>query len=275
MPARKSTKNTSTKSTPVKRVAKKATSKVVTPEPEPEVVEEATTVAEVEEATTVASEDTSTTTTTTNQPHLSKSEVRAVAAHQEFEDAMAEMSRLIAVAFESIRAANRIHKTLEKTHRRSIAPQKRKRMFRTGAPRRTPTVLFKPALLKYFKSRLTPEQMVVTRRSGNEETTVDLSNLDTNTCVHRTDVTQLFNKVFKVNNMLNEDDRRNINYSQDKDLVKLLTSGDINPKYNDLVKGIKNGTHRMTIFNIQCVTNQHLDKISRADRQKSASATTA
>jgi hypothetical protein len=50
-------------------------------------------------------------------------------------------------------------------------------------------------------------------------------------------------------------------YSQDPDLVALLTTGTVAPALAEDVEKIKKGTYKLTIFNIQRFTNHHLGKV--------------
>ena len=73
-------------------------------------------------------------------------------------------------------------------------------------------------------------------------------------------MTQLFSRVFRKKGLLREGDRRKINYKGEKELVSLLTSGGVAAKYESMVEGIRRGEVELDIFNIQCVTSQHLGK---------------
>ena len=72
--------------------------------------------------------------------------------------------------------------------------------------------------------------------------------------------------------MQNPDDRRNVMYSQDADLVALLTTGSTAAPLAEDVEKIKKGTYKLTIFNIQRFTNHHLGKVELSEEVEAASA---
>lgn len=192
-------------------------------------------------------------------PHLTQAEI----ACNRYQSSYDEIKQLLSEAFKAIQVANRMFKKLESQHNRTIATVVKKPKRKVNSVRRTPNVLMNKDIISFFKSRLEPEDWIITRKSNGEESQVNLSKINTKTPVYRTDVTQLFHKVFRKHNLLNEEDRREIVYGRDKGLVKLLTSGTPEPKYQHIIDGIKDGTIRMTIFNIQCVTNQLLSSANQ------------
>ena len=60
--------------------------------------------------------------------------------------------------------------------------------------------------------------------------------------------------------MQDPEDGRIIKYQNDPELIALLTSGNLKPELTADVEAIKAGTFKLTIFNIQRFTNQHLSK---------------
>jgi len=126
---------------------------------------------------------------------------------------------------------------------------------------RTPTLCLDPVLIAYLRSRLDASDFVVTRKVGDSKVSVDLSGLDKDTPVHRTDVTQLYCAVFAKHNLKDSKDGRNITYQKDSDLVTLLTTGVTNAKLGDDVQAIRDGTYPLNIFNIQKFCSQYFRKI--------------
>jgi hypothetical protein len=167
-----------------------------------------------------------------------------------------QISDDLETAYKSLQSAWRSFSSLESAHNREVAQNKVRE-----STHRTPTIVFDQQLVSYYLSRLSPEDLVVSHKEGDAKIDVDLSKLTTETRVHRTDVTQLYNKVFKKHSMQDPEDGRNILYSGDRELVALLTSGPYNPSLEADVQAIKAGTFKLTIFNIQRFTNQHLSKV--------------
>jgi hypothetical protein len=168
-----------------------------------------------------------------------------------------QISEDLETAYKSLQSAWRSFSSLESAHNREVAQNKVRE-----STHRTPTIVFDQQLVSYYLSRLAPEELLVTHKEGDAKVDVNLSKLTTETRVHRTDVTQLYNKVFKKFNMQDPEDGRNILYSGDKELVALLTSGPYNPALESDVQAIRAGTFKLTIFNIQRFTNQHLSKVA-------------
>jgi hypothetical protein len=170
-----------------------------------------------------------------------------------FTEVYTELSTSVTEAYNQLQSAKRSLKSLQSAHNREVHNNTKTR----ESASRTPTIIFDQALVNYFRKRL-PVNLLSVNRKGEH---VDLSGLDTETRVHRTDVTQLYTAVFKHHKMQNPDDRRNVVYSQDADLVALLTTGGMAAGLAEDVEKIKKGTYRLTIFNIQRFTNQHLGKV--------------
>ncbi len=180
-----------------------------------------------------------------------------------YNDVFAEINASINEAYNLLQAAKRSLKSLQSAHNREVNNNTKTRECAT----RTPTIVFDQQLVNYFRKRL-PANLLTVNRKGEH---VDLSKLDTETRVHRTDVTQLYTAVFKHHKMQDPEDRRKVLYSQDKELVELLTSGSA-PGIADDIKKIKDGSYKLTIFNIQRFTNHHLGKV---DLPESAAVATA
>lgn len=174
-----------------------------------------------------------------------------------YEEIFPELEESLNVSYKSLQAARKLVSQLNASHKKSVSSSKTHQSVN-----RTPTILFDQVLVDYFLARLDPADLVVSRRNGTEKVDVSLAGLSTSTRLHRTDVTKLFSTVFKKHNMLDTEDRRFIRYQDDGDLVNLLTTGDIDAKYQEDVDAILAGTHRLSIFNIQRVISQHLDKVA-------------
>jgi hypothetical protein len=202
------------------------------------VVPAASTLASVEAASDVAEDD----------------EKRMRPKLRAFNDIYSELSTSVSESYNLLQSAKRGLKSLQSAHNREVHNNTKTRESAT----RTPTIVFDQELVTYFRKRLPAALLKVTRK-GEE---FDLSGLNTETRVHRTDVTQLYTAVFKHHKMQNPDDRRNVLYMQDPDLMSLLTSGDLAADLLDDVKQIKEGNYKLTIFNIQRFTNQHLGKVA-------------
>lgn len=175
-----------------------------------------------------------------------------------FDEIYPEMVALMDSSYKDLQLARKLMNQLLTSHKKSVTSSKTHQNVT-----RTPTILFDQALVDYFLSRLEANELCVHRRTNGTDEEVSLADLSTETRVHRTDVTQLFTKVFKKHSMLSTDDGRVILYGNDADLVNLLTTGEYDPKYQGDVDAIKAGTHKLTIFNIQRVTSQHLGKIDK------------
>lgn len=167
----------------------------------------------------------------------------------------AQIGEELNTAYKCLQSAVRTYKSLGKAHIREVSHTK----TRTTATR-TPTLCADKALTAYFRDNLSAADLEVHRKDGLDEVNVDLSDLSTDTRIHRTDVTQLYNKVFIKNNLRNPDDLRQILYEKDPTLVSLLTVGDYKETLEEDVQKIRDGTYRLTIFNIQRFTSHHLHK---------------
>jgi hypothetical protein len=179
-----------------------------------------------------------------------------------FSEVYGELAASVTEAYNQLQSAKRSLKSLQSAHNREVHNNTKTR----ESASRTPTIVFDQELVNYFRKRL-PANLLSVNRKGEH---VDLSGLNTETRVHRTDVTQLYTAVFKHHKMQNPDDRRNVMYSQDADLVALLTSGGTAAGLSEDVDKIKKGTYKLTIFNIQRFTNQHLGKVDLPEEEVAA-----
>lgn len=249
----------------VKKVTRRVTATTRVPvssEPKKDTVEKAAVVAEPVVEPAVELEKTKV------DVGLKSKKKRQRPKQRNFQELYDEISENINSAYKLLQAGQRSLKSLLAAHNREVHSNKVRE-----SSSRTPTIVFDQALVDYFRSRLPTSELTVTRKHNGESEVVDLSDLSTESRVHRTDVTQLYSKVFKRHNMQNPDDRRNIMYSQDKELVSLLTTGDFKPEYNDEIQEILSGEYRLTIFNIQRFTNHHLGKVDLPSKsEKSADA---
>lgn len=234
-----SNKTTVTKK--VTPVAKKVAVKAVEQAAE-QVVEPTTTQTTVQSAET---DKASVTATKRNRPR-----------NQSFIDLHKGMEADLKSAYKSLQSVVRSFSSLSTAHKREVSTK-----IHREVTARTPTTLFDDALCNYFHSRLDKDELVISRKTGDSTETVDLSNLDNNTPVFRTDLTKLYNKVFTKHNITSPDDRRVINYENDADLVTLLTTGDYNPELEEQVNQLRNGTYELNIFRIQRFLNHHLRKV--------------
>jgi hypothetical protein len=205
---------------------------------------------------------------TTTKVHV-EAKKRRRPRQRAFADIFAQVVEDNNVSYKKAQAVNRTLKSLESAHNREVHSSK----SRTTTTR-TPTIIFDQVLVDYITSRLNGSELTVNRKEGETETVVDLSDLSTDTRVHRTDVTQLYNKIFIKHDMRNPDDRRFVLYQNDKDLVSLLTKGSYKPELEEDVQGIRDGTYKLTIFNIQRFTSHHVGKVALAAKI-SVTATTA
>ena len=176
--------------------------------------------------------------------------------NRNYDELFAQIRSDITTAYQALRSATRLVNGLENAHKRAITVNKVRE-----TPKRTPTIMFDEDLVKYFRSKLTSDELVVNRKEGKGKVTVSLSDLSMETKLHRTDVTQLYNAIFKKYNMQSPEDGRVI--KADADLIQLLTSGQEKsekPEMAEDIAAIKAGTFKLTIFNIQRFTNLHLSK---------------
>ena len=216
------------------------------------------------ETTTPVNTETTLTDATIQKPRKQRPRVRP------FGEVYASIHEDINQAYKCLQTATRALKSLESAHNREVHNTR----SRTNT-QRTPTIVFDQVLVDYFTSRLDPSELSVTRKDGDKDITVDLSDLNTETRVHRTDVTQLYNKTFMKHDMRDSSDRRYILYQNDPELVALLTQGDIKTDLSEEVQQILDGTYKLTIFNIQRFTSQHLGKVDLAKRDETSTATTS
>jgi len=184
-----------------------------------------------------------------------------------FSDVFAQCQEDINTAYKALQAATRALKTLESAHNREVGNTRSR-----ANTHRTPTIVFDQSLVDYFTSRLDPSELTVNRKEQDGEVMVDLSGLDTETRVHRTDATQLYNKAFAKHDLRDAKDRRFILYQNDPELVALLTQGYANPvpELQEEIQQIRDGSFKLNIFNIQRFTSQHLGKVELPSKGKSA-----
>jgi hypothetical protein len=187
-----------------------------------------------------------------------------------FADVFAQLHEDINTAYKALQSATRALKTLESAHNREVGNTRSR-----ANTHRTPTIVFDQSLVDYFTSRLDPSELTVNRKEQDGEVTVDLSGLDTDTRVHRTDATQLYNKAFAKHDLRDSKDRRFILYQNDPELVALLTQGyaDPVPELQEEIQQIRDGTYKLSIFNIQRFTSHHLGKVALPPKGEAASET--
>lgn len=195
---------------------------------------------------------------------------RQRARQRPFEELFSEVHGHMEDAYKALQTSRKLLKQLENAHKRSVQSNKSRE-----STTRTPTILFDQPLVDYLKSRLDVNELKVTRRNNGVAEEVVLADLSPETHVYRTDVTQLLNAAFRKHNLLGPKDMRQIQYQLDEELVTLLTTGDYDPKYQSDVDAILNGTHTLTIFNIQRLTNQHMGKVELPKKVKKEEETTA
>jgi hypothetical protein len=183
--------------------------------------------------------DIETTATTSEPPSPTKQRRNKTRIYSEL---FAQIKTDIDAAYKCLQSATRLINSLESAHNREVTVSKNR-----DASRRTPTILFDAALVAYYRSKLTPDELKVNHKEADAKVVVDLGNLSVETRLHRTDVTQLYNLIFK-------------KFKDDAELVALLTTGPFKPELASDVEAIKAGTYKLTIFNIQRFTNQHLSK---------------
>jgi hypothetical protein len=198
------------------------------------------------------------------EPAVEDAEERLRPKLRAFNDIFTELSTSVNESYNLLQNAKRGLKSLQSAHNREIHNNSKTR----ESASRTPTIVFDAPLVAYFRKRL-PATLLSVNRKGEH---VDLSKLDTETRVHRTDVTQLYTAVFKHHKMQDPEDRRKVQYSQDPDLVSLLTTGEFSAGLAEDVKKIKEGTYKLTIFNIQRFTNHHLGKVDVPEEEVAAGA---
>jgi hypothetical protein len=196
--------------------------------------------------------DIETTATTSEPPSPTKQRRNKTRIYSEL---FAQIKTDIDAAYKCLQSATRLINSLESAHNREVTVSKNR-----DASRRTPTILFDAALVAYYRSKLTPDELKVNHKEADAKVVVDLGNLSVETRLHRTDVTQLYNLIFKKFKMQDPEDGRIIKYKDDAELVALLTTGPFKPELASDVEAIKAGTYKLTIFNIQRFTNQHLSK---------------
>ncbi len=173
--------------------------------------------------------------------------------NRSFEELHEVVTQNLKIISESMKVTTRAVKSMLTAHKSAVTRSN----HRTRSAR-TPSTLFDQALVDFFHKMLDPEDLVVTRNRGAE--TVDVSDLNVNTRLHRTDATQLYNKVFKKHGLSDPENGRLVMYKNSPDLVELLVSGDHKPEMQETLQQLKDGTYVLSIFNIQKFTTPHLFK---------------
>ena len=173
--------------------------------------------------------------------------------NRDFGELHADVTQNLKTASESLKLAARAVRSMMTAHNRAVTRSK----HRTRVAR-TPSTLFDQELVDFFRSMLDASELVVTRNQGQE--TVDISDLCVKTRLHRTDATQLYNKVFKKHGLSNPENGRLVMYQNSPELVKLLLSGDHKPEMQETLQQLRDGTYELSIFNIQKFTTPHLHK---------------
>ena len=154
-----------------------------------------------------------------------------------------------------MKALTSLSKQLLQAHKRSVSTSQHR-----VSNVRTPTTLFDAELIKYFKSKLTDDELHIERTNGQSKETFHISEFNENTRFNRTDVTQLCSLVFKKYKLTDPSDGRKILYSKDPQLVKLLTTGSYKPEMEEKMQSIRNGTYELSIFTIQGLLNHRLKR---------------
>lgn len=173
-----------------------------------------------------------------------------------FTEMYSQIMESIDVAYKALQVAHREIARLENAHKRELNTTKTRE-----SGQRRPTIVFDDEMVAYYRLRLDANELVVTNKGDEGRVAVSLSGLDTSTRVHRTDMTQLFSLIFKKHHMQDPEDGRNVLYKQDPELVKLLVSSPNAELAND-VAAIRDGTFKLTIFNIQKFVSHHLRKVA-------------
>lgn len=174
------------------------------------------------------------------------------------------------LSYKELQNAHRLFASLENAHKRELSTPKTRE-----SSHRTATIVFDAELVAYYRARLEPAERVVFHKEGNGKVQVQLDELSTETRVHRTDMTQLFNLIFKKHNLQDPADGRNVLYQQDPELVKLLVSNhNPTPSLAEEIAQINAGTYQLTIFNIQRFVSHHLSKVPVAVPVQTVAPTT-
>lgn len=184
-----------------------------------------------------------------------------------FSEVFEQVKADIDAAYKALKTATSALKSLESAHNKEVHNTRSR-----ANTHRTPTTVFDQALVDYLTSRLDPSELTVTRKEPEGKVTIDLSDLDTNKPVHRPDVTQLYTKVFVKHGLRDTKDARYILYQKDPELVSLLTTGYTEPPKADIMEQlqqIRDGTFKLSIFNIQRFTSHHLHKVDLPPKNKS------
>lgn len=178
------------------------------------------------------------------------------ARNREFTDLHQEMEGQLKSAYHALQSVVRSFSSLNSAHKREVNSK-----VHRDVTNRTPTTLFDKPLCNYFHARLSPDELVIERKQGDTVEKVDLRNLDSKTALYRTDLTKLYNRVFSKHDIATKPDKRIVHYTKDTDLVALLTTGAYDSSLESEVQQIRDGTLKLTIFNIQKYLNHHLMKV--------------
>lgn len=219
-----------------------------------------------EETASSASSSPSSEEPATTKVHVDAKKKRQRPRIRPYSEVFAQVYEDINNAYKALQAATKALKSLESAHNREVHNTRSR-----ANTHRTPTIVFDQPLVDYFLGRLDPSELTVVRKEQDGDVTVDLSDLSTDKRVHRTDVTQLYNKAFVKHDLRDPQDRRYILYQNDPELVALLTQGYSEPKpeLQEELQQIIDGTYRLNIFNIQRFTSQHLGKVELPKDTKS------
>jgi hypothetical protein len=236
--------------TPTVVVPKKDKAKAVRKPRAPKVTS-AVVVADTSVATETTTETTTGATETSEvvKPKRQRPKVRS------FTELHNQIKASLEIAYKELQNAHRAFASLESAHKRELTTTKTRE-----SSHRTPTVVFDNELVTYFRTRLEPSELVVQHKEGEGKVPVQLAELSTTTRVHRTDMTQLFNLIFKKHHMQDPTDGRNILYQQDPEFVKLLVSCPNPGRVEDIAK-IHDNTFELTIFSMQKFISHHLSKV--------------
>jgi hypothetical protein len=268
-----------TKAAPVPQ----AQAQAPTPTPQAQATKSPTTKVQVQAKNQISSTVSVTETETASEPvtetetasepvkvHVDAKKRRQRPRIRPYSEVFAQVYEDINTAYKALQTATRALKSLESAHNREVHNTR----SRTNT-QRTPTIVFDQDLVNYFVGRLDPGELTVTRKEQEGDVTVDLSDLSIDKRVHRTDVTQLYNKAFVKHGLRDGNDRRFILYQNDPELVALLTRGYTEPKpdLQEEIKQILDGTYRLNIFNIQRFTSQHLGKVELSSKESKSETT--
>lgn len=185
----------------------------------------------------------------------STTESKAKAKTREFEEMYSQCLQELDTCLTSLKQARRELISLNKEHKRSQRKTSKSKTDKTERKPRRPTTLFSQSLVDYVRRNLDNSELVISRKESGKQKEVDLSDLDTETPVHRTDVNKIMKKIFAKKGMA---DGINLRYSKDSDFVQLLVDGHDDQSEVD---ALKSGQYELTYFNINRFVNKHLRKL--------------